>query len=147
MPSLFCDTSALVKWYVAEAQSDAVDTLLQRYTYVTISRLASLELHSALLRRQRLRQLTPDWVSEIFGLFQEHQRQGHIRVLPLTDQQCLLAEQLLGQLSNIPLRSLDALHLACARESGLAEFATADRTQAGAARSLGFIVFDFSMPA
>jgi predicted nucleic acid-binding protein len=58
-------------------------------------------------------------------------------LVPHTVESFLLAEALLGAYPGIPLRTLDALHLAAVRSSGVATLATADRVMAAAAAALG----------
>ncbi len=145
MSPLFSDTSSLVKWYVSEANSDAVEALFQGYTSIVISRLASVELRSTLARRRSSGHLPASLELEILDLFHDHQRQGHLVVMPLKDSHCVQAERLMQTLSDLPLRSLDAIQLASASDSGLPEFATADRIQAAAARAMGLTVHDFSL--
>jgi predicted nucleic acid-binding protein len=50
---LFCDTSALVKFYVAEAQSEALKALVAQAQAVAVCRIAWAESHAALSRRAR----------------------------------------------------------------------------------------------
>lgn len=50
---LFCDTSALVKLYLAEAESGAVKALAAEAEAVAVCRIAWAEAHAALSRRAR----------------------------------------------------------------------------------------------
>lgn len=50
---LFCDTSALVKLYIREAGSDEVRQVADAAETVAVSRLAWVEMHSALARLGR----------------------------------------------------------------------------------------------
>ena len=50
---LFCDTSALVKFYIVEAGSDELKQLLQEAEAVAVCRIAWAEAHAALSRRGR----------------------------------------------------------------------------------------------
>lgn len=50
---LFCDTSALVKLYIAEAGSDLVRQRLAKAEAVAVCRIAWAEAHAALSRRAR----------------------------------------------------------------------------------------------
>ncbi|MDD5241910.1 MAG: type II toxin-antitoxin system VapC family toxin [Sulfuricella sp.] len=50
---LFCDTSALVKLYLAEAESDAVKVLTAEAEAVAVCRIAWAEAYAALFRRAR----------------------------------------------------------------------------------------------
>ena len=70
---LFCDTSALVKLYIAENGSETVRSAAEKAEAVSVSRLAWVELHAAVARRGRespqdqqalegvKRQFTQDW--------------------------------------------------------------------------------------
>ena len=50
---LFCDTSALLKLYIVEAESDALKVLVQEAEAVAVCRIAWAEAHAALSRRAR----------------------------------------------------------------------------------------------
>ncbi len=50
---LFCDTSALVKLYLVEAESDAVKSLVAEAEAVAVCRIAWAETYAALSRRAR----------------------------------------------------------------------------------------------
>jgi uncharacterized protein len=54
-------------------------------------------------------------------------RSGYFQVEPLTDRHAVVARELVGQLSDHSLRTLDALHLAIAQSAGVKILATADR--------------------
>ncbi len=144
MASLFADTSALIKWYIAEARSEDVEALFVAQSSVAISRLAGVELCSALGRRRRSRQITSRLEKTILNLFSAHRRNGNLVVLPLTDNDCAEAEHLMHTFPAIPLRTLDALQLAAAKRMRASEFASADRIQIAAAKAMGLRVHDFS---
>lgn len=50
---LFCDTSALIKLYIVEAESDALKVLVQEAEAVAVCRIAWAEAYAALSRRAR----------------------------------------------------------------------------------------------
>lgn len=50
---LFCDTSALVKLYLAEAESDTLKALVEQAEAVALCRIAWAEAYAALSRRAR----------------------------------------------------------------------------------------------
>ncbi len=50
---LFCDTSALVKLYIAEAESEALRSLADQADALAVSRIAWAEMMAALARRVR----------------------------------------------------------------------------------------------
>jgi uncharacterized protein len=62
---------------------------------------------------------------------------GHLVLLPHTVESFFAAESLLGAHPDIPLRSLDALHLGVMRSAGIEVWAAADRVMAQAAAALG----------
>lgn len=50
---LYCDTSALLKLYIAEAHSDTLKALVPETEAVAVCRIAWAEAHAALARRAR----------------------------------------------------------------------------------------------
>ena len=50
---LFCDTSALLKLYIVEAESDALKVVVQEAEAVAVCRIAWAEAYAALSRRAR----------------------------------------------------------------------------------------------
>jgi predicted nucleic acid-binding protein len=136
--SLYLDTSALVKWYVAESDSDAFDDFIRNRTGAHISRLTVVELRCALSRRRRNREISATIERAAFKLFESHVRDGLLDVLTMQDAHFVGALQILDDLRQIPLRTLDALHLAVARANKVKAIATADRIMASAAKALKF---------
>ena len=130
--TLYVDSSALIKRYVAEVDSDRADAVLLgdpewvtgRHTYVEVS----LALH------RRLDETARQSVVDAFE--QDWERTF---VVALDDAVCRRAAEL-GIAAGA--RSLDALHLAAAERAGgrsLPVF-TFDVRLAQAARALGFVV-------
>jgi predicted nucleic acid-binding protein len=136
--SLYLDTSALAKWYVAESDSDAFDDFIRDRTGACISRLTVVELRCALSRRRRNREISTGIERAAFKLFESHVRDGLLDVLTMHDAHFVGALQILEDLRQIPLRTLDALHLAVARANKINAIATADRIMASAAKALKF---------
>ncbi len=64
-------------------------------------------------------------------------QRGFLTVHRLEDHHALRADELIEQLKEEPLRTLDALHLAIALDLGCQRIATADRVMAIAATRLG----------
>ncbi len=109
---------------------------------VAVSTLTMVEMR-ALLARRRERDITARIESQVFAAFEEDLRRGALIRHPVHDGVVQAAALMLAFLTDHPVRSLDALHLAMAREIGTSVFATADRVQAGAARALGMKVVRF----
>jgi hypothetical protein len=141
---LYCDTSALAKWYVAEPRSEDVVALLREEQSVTISTLTALELRCLLARRRRAGDFSAEYEMRAFATFEQDLADGHVQMYPLDDHATRTALFLVAQLPDHPLRTLDALQLALARDLSCPRLATADRTMAAAAAALGFDVRCFA---
>jgi hypothetical protein len=139
----YVDTSALAKWYLNEPRSEDFERFAQRSGRLAISRLAALEMRSLLARRRRAGDVTRRFEREALAAFADDVRSGVLEVRPLEDTVALHAERILARARRVPLRTLDALHLATALALGADRFATADRIHARGARSLGLRVTGF----
>jgi len=139
---IYADTSALVKRYLDEPFSAEFDALLQKGT-MAISRLTIVEVRCALARRQRTREIDALRESRVNAEFAADIQAGALHVDELDAAHFTAAYHLIGRLADLPLRTLDALHLAVAEQTSSSAFATADKTQAAAAAALGFTVHRF----
>ncbi|MEK7404548.1 MAG: type II toxin-antitoxin system VapC family toxin [Acidobacteriota bacterium] len=133
----YVDTSALAKWYLSETRSDDFEAFIRQQESAAISRLTVLELHCLLGRRRRSREIDTRIERQVLTAFEQDIRDGFLMVHPLQDAHASTAVAILSRLRSHPLRSLDALHLAVARDLGATLFATADRVLAAAAAALG----------
>lgn len=130
--SLYIDSSALVKRYVAEADSAECDRILRagpswitgRHTWVEVSRTLARLVQDTELDR-------------ILQAFERDWRRTH--VVELDEATCNLAAET-ARIQGV--RTLDALHLAAAMHVGGTTFPffTYDLRQAQAARALGLNV-------
>lgn len=126
MTPLYADTSSLVKFLVAEAESAALTRAIGA-VLVTSSVLASVELRAVVRRRG-----IPDGESLATEILRS------LRLLPLSDEVFRSAHELP---SRPPLKALDALHLATLRGLGpRATLVAYDRELCDAARAEGFTV-------
>jgi predicted nucleic acid-binding protein len=141
--NVYFDTSAIAKWYIAESDSDAVESLVERATRSAISRLTAVELQSALSRRRRNREISGAIEREALALFDGHVRDGVFDVFAMQDAHFIAAREIMHNLRRLPLRTLDALHLAVARAHQVEAIATADQVMSVAARALQFRTFLF----
>ena len=142
---IYLDTSALMKRYVPEANSDAFDQYFVGLAPATISRLTLVELRSALARKRREGAIAPDRELAAITEIRIDLQDGVLQVQPSADQHFVDAFHLLDQLPTIPLRTLDALHLAIARSTKTGELATADATMARAGEALGMRIAFFGI--
>jgi predicted nucleic acid-binding protein len=135
--NVYVDTSALAKWYVNEALSEEVEDYLRETCPVSISLLTKVEMKSLMARRRREGHIDAETQAKILATFEGDIASGHLVLVPQTVESFLVAESLLGARPEIPLVTLDALHLGAMRAAGIEELATADRVMARAAGALG----------
>jgi len=129
--TLYVDTSALLKRYIDEADSErAVELLTSDATLVT-GRHTIVEV-----RRNLARMLAPNDATAARAAFVADLES--IAIVELDAATCELAATIAEQSG---VRSLDAMHLGAARRLGTAlTFLTFDVRQAHAARTIGFAV-------
>lgn len=146
MNQIYIDTSALAKWYVRESFSDEFDQFIRACGEPVISRLTVVEFRCLLARRRRAGSLSRDNEGDALHTFEEDIRQGFLKIDSMQDRHFALAHDLIEKLQDIPLRTLDALHLSIASGTGYTRFATADKVQAEAAETLGMHTEKFFSP-
>jgi len=130
--SMYVDTSALLKRYLDEPDSDAADAILAedlawftgRHTYVEV-------------RRNLARAVGGEDLVRIRDVFEQDWRRT--TVVELDEITCRLAADIGEQTG---LRSLDSLHIGAASRLGpdVLAFLTFDVRQAQIARQMGFVV-------
>lgn len=129
--TLYADTSALLKRYVDEPDSDRAVELLTSDTAVVTGRHTIVEV-----RRNLARLLAAPAASAARAAFVDDL--AALSIVELDGATCELAATIAEQTG---VRTLDALHLGAARRLGTAlTFLTFDARQAQAARALGFTV-------
>lgn len=130
--SIYVDTSALVKRYVDEADSDAAETLLRADPVLTTARHTLVEMRrnlSRLLDGAALRAARAAFAADV----------ALLAIIELDAETCERAAMIA---ESTGLRTLDALHLGAAQRVGGADVAilTYNVRQAHAARQLGMTV-------
>ncbi len=134
---VYLDASALVKLVVPEPESDDLNQALAGLTSVIVSDLALTEMASALGRRRREQRLTRDEAQRLYREASKLQASSYRA--ELTPPVHRRAERLLLSVA-IPLRALDALHVATALEAKAATLVTFDPRLRDAAASQGLFV-------
>jgi hypothetical protein len=81
--------------------------------------------------------------TQVFATFQEDIRQKFLVCYPLPNDLAAGAVNLISVLSDLSIRTLDAMHLVIAREILTDTLATADRIMAAGAKVMGFSVVRF----
>jgi uncharacterized protein len=133
--NVFFDSSALAKRYIDEKGSDRVEAILSSASALAVSVICVPEIVSALCHRRRERKLSTA----------EYRRAKASMLLDIDDATVLaVTEEVIGRavalLEQFPLRSADALHIACASEWSTDLFVSADDRQCQAARACGLRV-------
>jgi predicted nucleic acid-binding protein len=134
---VYLDASALVKLFVPEAESDDLNQSLAGLTNVIVSDLALTEMASALGRRLRERRLTREVAQRLYR--EASKLRASVHHAELTPPIHRRAERLMLSLA-VPLRALDALHLATALDAEAATVVTFDPRLRDAAGSQGLFV-------
>jgi len=135
---MYVDTSVLVKLFVREPDSDHYGKLLDGRTLCS-SVLTYTELWSALLARERHGKLTAKHRREAWQLFDQYVSEDVIDLRPLGPAIFRRANLLLEHCHpRVPLRSLDALHLASADQTQDWPLVTHDQRMREAAELLGY---------
>jgi predicted nucleic acid-binding protein len=134
---VYLDASALVKLFVPEAESDELNQALAGLTDVIVSDLALTEMASALGRRIREKLLPREEAQRLYREATKlHASSHHAELTPPIHRR---AERLMLSLA-IPLRTLDALHLATALDAEAATVVTFDPRLREAAALQGLFV-------
>jgi predicted nucleic acid-binding protein len=141
--SIYLDTSALAKWYINEKGSEEVEEYIQNHGPMDISDLTVVEMRSLLSRHRQNKSINSRQEIKIFAAFQEDIRYKFLICHPFPAGLAAGTVNVLSLLSDIPLRTLDALHLTMAREIGADCLATADAVMAKGAEAPGMPVVRF----
>ena len=135
---IVCDTSAMAKFYVPEADSPAIRRLLEGADRVCASELARPELMAVFHRR--LREGTwsrPQFLAAVRQL-QHDDLAGFWTWLPVDESILKAAAQAFAALpATVFLRSSDCIHLVTALRHNFTEILTFDVHQTRAAPALG----------
>ena len=128
----YLDSSAFAKRLVEEAGSERTEALCDRAAELGLSVICVPEIISALSRRRRERKLTRSQYSTAKSRLIEDVRD--VEIINLTTSVISAA---IAVIEASPIRTLDALHIACALEWRADLFVSSDRQQLRAARGAG----------
>ena len=132
---VFFDTSAWAKRYIREPGSDKVEDVLRGASETAVSLLCPPELISALSRLRRQSLISTSGYDLIKStLFRE------IEDMSVCSISIPIVEKAVDLLESHPLRTLDALQVACAFEWRADLFVSSDRRQLTAAVKSGLQV-------
>ena len=119
---LFADTSVLVKRYIEESGSDAVDELLSRSDILIVSSVTKIELNSALSRRLKDKSLDEQSYETALGEFNNDF--DFIEVVKFDLEAETMA---IENIRKHNMKTLDAIQLSSVKLSKADMFATADK--------------------
>ncbi|WGZ94365.1 MAG: type II toxin-antitoxin system VapC family toxin [Candidatus Thiothrix putei] len=139
----YLDTSALAKWYLNEQESERFAAWMIEQDDTHISTLTVTELRCLLARRERTKELGEASAQQIFATFERDIEQGFLILHEVGNDDLIAARQLIDRVGNIPLRTLDAMHLAIAECNDMESMASADKVMLDAADYLGMLTVSF----
>ena len=135
---MYIDTSLLVPYYCPEALSRVAERTLRGDSRRAVSDLVEIEFFSALARKVRAREMSTADATRTGERFLDHLQAGLYARIAVQRRHYEAARGWLARFT-LPLRALDALHLALADREGL-RLATADQDLSRSARDLGVAV-------
>jgi predicted nucleic acid-binding protein len=137
---MYLDSCIIVKLVSREPDSEAYHTLVAGHPAVT-SELAVTEVRSALLAKERLGRISRQARMTGWRLFKDKVREQEFVLLPLNRQVIERAGGVIEQCHPaIPLRTLDAIHVATAELHGADELCSSDLRVRDAARALSLLL-------
>jgi uncharacterized protein len=135
---VYIDTSLLVPYYCPEALSEAAEQTLRADRRPTLSDLVEVEFFSGLARKVRAREMSAADATRTGQQFLNHLEAGFYARIAVQRRHYEAARGWLARFT-LPLRALDALHLAVADLDGL-RLATSDQGLSRSAKTLGIEV-------
>ena len=138
---MYVDSCIIVKLLTPEDDSAFFDEALTGQS-LSCSELALTEVHSALLVKERHGVITPDERRMAWKVFSDWIDAGQLFLTPLNGITLRKANQILGHCHpGIPLRTLDALHLAACDLRQEFPMSTTDKRMRQAAVRLSIPIF------
>lgn len=133
---MYLDTSIVVKLYTREPDSAECEKIVSGHRMLS-SELLYTELWSALLAKERNGALSPDDRQRVWQLFEVHLLDEVVELVNLDGQVLREAAEMIARVHpQVPLRTLDAIHLATFAGLDAGPLFTADRRMIDAARLL-----------
>jgi len=130
---VYLDSSALAKLYLPEPESERLDRFLRGRRDLLISELSVTEVISAVARRKREGALGAKQANQIRDAVLSDAASGSFRRMDLSPFIHRQAERMLLSTESVPLRTLDALHIALAVSGEARRVITFDSRMAEAA--------------
>jgi uncharacterized protein len=133
--NIYFDSSAWTKRYILEQGTEEVESICFRAEKITLSILCVPEVVSAFTRLKREGRITPEQYNRLQKSLYED-----IVDVKLINISMEAINQAVNMIQKFPLRTLNALHIACAGLSKTDLFVSADARQLTAAEGIGLEV-------
>lgn len=147
----YWDSSALIKLYLAESDSIVYDRIVAESTEETVvSEIAEPEILCALRRRELDGSIPRGAPERIYRKVRAHIAAGRVELIPYGSQVTAEVERVVKiayRDKGIPVRAIDAIHMATARLVGARRMVTADKRLGALASELGMSVAPSPPPA
>ncbi len=143
---LYLDTSALLKLYILERGSEAVQARLASQDQpLPVWEIQEFELVNALRLKAFWKEITPAQAEVQIGRFDDRKRRG-LYYFPEVARGDLTQtfRTLSAETVRLGCRTMDILHVACAVQIGATEFLTFDERQRALAGHAGLVVADLA---
>jgi len=141
----YWDTSCLLKLYAPEADSIKFEAYVIGGAAFFTSEITRLELHAALQRKEAAKDLQPGGGRRALQSYDADVASGLILVRPIGPAVVAnfdaIIEKCYRQTPLLPLRTLDAIHLATASDAAESEIVATDKRLREAATLLGFSLY------
>ena len=137
---IYADSSFLVSLYLRDANSaTARSEMLSNPQQIALSRIAALEVRNAFRLAVFRGWITPEQDKQLQTLFHSDSNGGFLQPVPFSSDDVFAEAERLSKAETAMLgnRSLDVLHIACARLTELNGFASFDERQRNLARKVG----------
>jgi predicted nucleic acid-binding protein len=135
---MYVDTCTVVKLFTTEPDSAHYAELVEGQTIVS-SALLLTETWSALLAKERNKLITPAERKRAWKSFEDLVDAEVIRLIPLTVATFRKANRIMEQVHpDVPLRTLDALHLAASDQAQEWPLCTSDKRMRDSADRLNY---------
>ena len=139
---LYLDTSALLKLYLREAGSEAVQSLIESQDIpLPVWEIQEAELINALRLKAFWKEITPAQAEAQIQLFEERRRRGFYEFPEIHRSDLMTVfRRLSAETPRLGCRTMDILHVACAVHLGVTAFLTFDVRQSALALHAGLHV-------
>ena len=135
---LYFDAAFIAKFYLQEPESDAIRAFTEDSPGITSIVIGRLETELVFSRKLREGTLTSSAHEALIAQFQVDCEDGLWTWLPVTDELVAAAQETTRRLpAGVFVRSLDALHLTCARWHGHERIYSNDKHLVSAAPHFG----------